>query len=83
MVPVEVHEVVEVLGEVVVPEALQEVPVDQALDVVLPGRDAEQRDVAVQGDRRPESDSLRPSSLIDALNAMQSSTLIFVVRSRM
>ena len=28
------------------------------------------------------SDSSRPSSLIDALNSMHSSTLIFVVRSR-
>jgi hypothetical protein len=48
VVPVEIDEDVQVLGEVVVPEALEEGPVDESLNVVLARRDAKKRDPALE-----------------------------------
>ena len=44
VIPVEVDQVAHPLAKLLVPEALEERPVDQALDVVLAGLEPEQRD---------------------------------------
>src|SRR5215204_970544 len=53
VVPVEIDEDVQVLGEVIIPEALQERPIDESLNVVLASRDAEERDPALESHSRP------------------------------
>src|SRR5579875_444851 len=50
VIPVEVDEVADALTEFLVPEALEEGPVDEPLDIVLAGLEAEQRDSALQRD---------------------------------